>query len=175
MTGKNEDGFAGANHVDLRKMPPSSGVLEVDLELCHQCGICELSCSLYHEGVCSPSFSRISLLRNPFTGDGLVETCRQCAYPDCYFVCPVGAIIIDEKTGARVIVEENCIACGKCDQACPFNSSKTIIKYNKEKEVYFKCHLCYGRETGPVCVEACPWSALKFIPRKKGQMEVEEK
>ena len=175
MTGKNEDGFAGANHVDLRKMPPSSGVLEVDLELCHQCGICELSCSLYHEGVCSPSFSRISLLRNPFTGDGLVETCRQCAYPDCYFVCPVGAIIIDEKTGARVIVEENCIACGKCAQACPFNSSKTIIKYNKEKEVYFKCHLCYGRETGPVCVEACPWSALKFIPRKKGQMEVEEK
>ena len=71
MTGKNEDGFAGANHVDLRKMPPSSGVLEVDLELCHQCGICELSCSLYHEGVCSPSFSRISLLRNPFTGISL--------------------------------------------------------------------------------------------------------
>jgi len=163
MPGKNEDRFAVANHAELRKIPPSSGRLEVDLERCHQCGLCELFCSLYHEGVCSPSFSRISLLRNPFTGDGLLETCRQCAYPDCYFVCPVGAIIIDEKTGARVIVEENCIACGKCAEACPFNSSKTIIKYDKEKEIYFKCHLCYGREEGPVCVEACPWNALKFI------------
>ena len=163
MPGKNEGGSAGAKRIEAGKIPPSSGMLAVDLERCHQCGICELFCSLYHEGVCSPAFSRISLLRNPFTGDGLVETCRQCAYPDCYFVCPVGAIIIDEKTGARVIVEEDCIACGKCAQACPFNNNKTIIKYDKEKEIYFKCHLCYGRETGPICVEACPWNALKFI------------
>ena len=112
---------------EVRQIPPNSGKLEVDLDSCHQCGICELFCSLYHDGVCSPSVSRISLLRNPFTGDSLVETCRQCAYPDCYFVCPVGAIVIDEKTGARVIVEENCMACGKCAQACPFYGEKTII------------------------------------------------
>lgn len=160
---------------EVRQIPPNSGKLEVDLDTCHQCGLCELFCSLYHDGVCSPSVSRISLLRNPFTGDSLVETCRQCAYPDCYFVCPVGAIVIDEKTGARVIVEENCIACGKCAQACPFNGEKTIIKHDQEKKSYFKCHLCHGREIGPVCVEACPWNALTFVPRKEEQMEVKGK
>jgi Fe-S-cluster-containing hydrogenase component 2 len=43
---------------------------------------------------------------------------------------------------------------------------KIVIK-NKEvegKRIYFKCDLCSDRLKGPVCVEACPSSALTFSP-----------
>lgn len=155
------------------KALPKSGRIGVEIEKCHQCGICELVCSLYHDGVCGPSVSRISLLRDPFTGEARVETCRQCLYPDCYFVCPVQAIVIEEKTGARVILEEKCTGCGKCAKACPFSSSHTILKHDEKKKFYFKCDLCYERDEGPICVEACPWNALKIVSGKKSRKGVE--
>ncbi len=154
-----------------RDIPPASGKVVADLEICHQCGICEMVCSLYHDEVCSPSFSRISLSRNPFTGEGVVEMCKQCAYPDCYFVCPVHAITIDDETGARVIAQEECNGCGKCAQSCPFNEKGTILRHSGRDRVYLKCDLCQGREGGPACVEACPWKALTFIPRKRRRVK----
>lgn len=159
------------NKEKVKEIPAASGKVMVDLEICHQCGICEMVCSLYHEGACSPSLSRISLLRAPFTGDGLVEVCRQCDYPDCYFVCPVDAVVIDGETGARIIVEEKCTGCGKCAKACPFNEKGTILKYLAEKKVYLKCDLCRGRQGGPACVEACPWGAVTFFPRKRKKVK----
>jgi Fe-S-cluster-containing dehydrogenase component len=98
--------------------------------------------------------------RDFFRADYIPETCTQCEYPACYYVCPVrGALIIDEKTGARVIMEDVCIGCGACSRACPYNARGKIIRYNPEKKKYFKCDLCSGN---PQCVEACRWMALKY-------------
>ena len=156
----------------LRNIPPASGKVVADLEVCHQCGICEMVCSLYHEGAFSPSFSRISLSRNPFTGEGVVEVCRQCAYPDCYFVCPVDAITIDDETGARVIVQEECNGCGKCAQSCPFNEKDTILRHSSKDKVYLKCDLCQGKEI-PECVANCPNEALVYMEVPNGSSRVE--
>jgi len=77
-------------------------------------------------------------------------------------VCPVKeAMIADEKTGARVIVEEECIGCGNCFRACPFNAEGSIIR--PKENVYVKCDLCYQREGGPACVEICPQNAVSYI------------
>jgi Fe-S-cluster-containing hydrogenase component 2 len=73
---------------------------------------------------------------------------------------------VDLKTGARVIDEKKCTGCGSCAAACPLMPEKIVIKYKvvASKRIYFKCDLCSDRSKGPVCVEACPSSAITFSP-----------
>jgi len=143
---------------------PRSGVIAADAKLCHGCGICELACSLYHDGVCSPSISRMRLRRQPLEGEFLLETCRQCDHPECYFACPTGAVVIEPKTGARTVRGEDCTGCRVCYELCPFNGDGAVIRLSPLGNVYLKCDLCYDRAEGPVCVEACPWKALSYVP-----------
>jgi len=147
-----------------RDIPESRFEIEVDAAKCTGCGSCELICSLYHDGVNSPSLSRIRVVRDALSGVDSIEVCPQCQGPECMQACPVKeAMIVDDKTGARVIVKEECIGCGNCFRACPFNLEGFIIKHNPAENVYVKCDLCYKRETGPACVEICPQSALRYI------------
>ncbi|MFW5980987.1 MAG: 4Fe-4S dicluster domain-containing protein [bacterium] len=153
------------NKKKVIKKPSKSGYIKINEEKCHQCGICEMACSLTHEGVCSPYLSRITLKRDPLHGESELSVCKQCDFPECYYSCPVNAIKIDEKAGARFIVEEECIGCGSCVKACPVDENENILKYNEKKNVYIKCDLCKDRENGPACVEACPWGALEFVEK----------
>jgi carbon-monoxide dehydrogenase iron sulfur subunit len=140
-----------------------SGVIVGDATICHGCGICELVCSLSHDGVCSPYLSRISLIRDPLAGAFHQETCRQCDHPECYYRCPTRAIYVEPKTGARVINAALCSGCGLCAQACPFNGHGLIIKVNSATNQYIKCDLCASVGTSPQCVAACPWGALQYV------------
>lgn len=73
--------------------------------------------------------------------------------------CPVeGAMVVDEKTGARLIEESRCTGCGECAEACPYNKEGTIIVANTKRGVYVKCDLCGG---DPQCASFCPTGALK--------------
>ena len=38
-------------------------------DICTGCGICELMCSLYHEGVQAPALARLQVINDPFTCD----------------------------------------------------------------------------------------------------------
>lgn len=89
-------------------------------------------------------------------------TCQHCEKPACVGVCPVSAI---QKLpqGAVVINEKKCIGCRYCFQACPFK----VPRFDFEKRVTRKCHLCYNRipllnYMKPACVAACPVGALYF-------------
>ena len=74
--------------------------------------------------------------------------------------CPVqGAMKVHRETGARLIVESKCIACGECARKCPFNTEGTVVFLNAKKGVYVKCDLCGGE---PKCVEFCATGALKL-------------
>jgi len=143
--------------------PQMSNFILTDTKLCHGCGICELVCSLSHHGVCGPSFSCINLLRSPLSGEFSLELCKQCQFPACYFSCTVGAIIIEPKTGARIINSDKCVSCGTCYKACPLNDKGKIIRYDPKQGLYFKCDLCSSLDHDPLCVEACPWQALSYI------------
>jgi len=148
-----------------------SGVISVDNRRCLECRECEVACSLYHEGECSPSLSRIHVIFDDFVPSfPTIELCKQCTWPACYYACTSlyedPAMYIDPRTGARTIDEAKCTGCGSCAAACPLMPQETIIGYRQLnwKRTYFKCDLCKDRANGPVCVEACPSMALTYVP-----------
>ena len=133
-----------------------------DQNVCTACGICELMCSLYHEDLYSPSLSRSRINRQPFTADHEYYVCQQCQSPECYEACPLkdSAIYIDTATGIVYINEDECTGCGECVNACPFDPPRITISV--KNNTAFKCDLCKGREDGPICIEYCPFQAIKL-------------
>lgn len=152
---------------ELQVDVPKSGVLVWDKDKCTGCWTCELACSLYHAGVTGRAFSRLQVDYHPFNNQVTFISCRQCAYPSCYYACPLRdeALCIDEATGARYINDDECIRCGACADACPFEPQR--IKFNTETDSYLKCDLCRGREGGPICVEYCNHQSLRFVSKEE--------
>ncbi|MEM1507400.1 MAG: 4Fe-4S dicluster domain-containing protein [Candidatus Bathyarchaeia archaeon] len=134
--------------------------IEFDGQKCVWCRSCELICSLHHEGGCSLELSRIRISLDIFEAEAKAYVCRQCADPECAKACPTGAIKFDEKSNAYFIDEGECVGCGLCAEACPYNVEKNIVVFNPEKRVYMKCDLCFG---SPQCVQICPSQALKVV------------
>jgi Fe-S-cluster-containing hydrogenase component 2 len=153
-----------------------SGVIVADESRCLACRECEVACSLFHEGICNPSLSRIHIDFNDFVpGLPSITICKQCEWPACFYACSARwddpAILIDEKTGARVIDPDLCRGCGECMRACPLMPELQVITFKKpeRQRIYMKCDLCYTREQGPVCVEVCPGNALKLVTPKNNR------
>jgi Fe-S-cluster-containing hydrogenase component 2 len=129
--------------------------LSIDAEKCTACRACELVCSYHHEGIFSPSLSRIRVVR--LHSSNVPMACVNCARPACVEVCPTGAARIDRDLPGVRIVEEECIGCRECITACPFGAAD----FDEEKRVAFICDLCDGE---PVCVSNCIYGALSFQP-----------
>ena len=160
----------------------SSGVVFPDPTLCIGCLTCEVQCTEVHRQAGMSAISRIRIFNDPATkvnaeilknypgrGSFIQQPCLQCPDAPCVAVCPVNALHVESKTGARVINEKACIACGRCAEACAFPvrseavatnemvyGQKTRITYDAQKNVYAKCDLCYFRPEGPACVDKCP-------------------
>lgn len=150
---------------------PKSGKIIHNPELCRGCKICELACSVYHEGICSAHLSRIHVVPDDLALEFPAQICHQCQYPSCYYACPKKdkSMCIDSETGARYINEDECLRCGKCARACPFTPSLIWQREEDSKKIYYKCDLCRGRDGGPICVEFCPRNALTFVSRGKSK------
>lgn len=141
---------------------PAKGKIMVNSDICAGCLTCNIVCSLYNEGVVSKELSRIHVLKDEL-GGYLCEPvpCLQCDGPECLYACPVGAIYVDDVTGARVIDPKPCIGCKLCIEACPATPKR--IQFNTEKKVAVKCDLCGGE---PQCVKFCPLGALTYEKTK---------
>ncbi len=129
-------------------------------QACTGCGLCDLMCSLYHEGEQGPSLSRGELTGDRLAAEFTFNVCRQCASPACYDACPRRdeALCIDEATGVTYIDPEQCDGCGTCIDACPFDPPG--IKMHPRKNIAFTCDLCRRRSEGPICIEFCSFGAL---------------
>jgi len=143
-----------------KEIVPAKHKLEFNPDLCRWCRACELVCSLHHEGEFRPAASRIRMLLDPFEAEMKASMCRQCRRPRCLLACPEDAIIVDERTGARVILADRCTGCGTCADACPFDEEGTILRLDETADVYVKCDLCGG---APKCAEICPTDALTHV------------
>lgn len=148
-----------------------SGVIQADENSCLTCRECEVACSLYHEGQCIPTLSRIQVDFDDFSpGFPSIRLCKQCDWPACYYACAAlyddPAMSIDRVTGARYVDAAKCRGCGACVRACPLPPERAVIAFRKvgRSRVYFKCDLCQGRGEGPICVEVCPAKCLAYIP-----------
>ena len=65
------------------------GVIVYDSNVCAGCGVCEVMCSLSHEGAVRPALSRSHIIREPFTAKHKYFICQQCHSPKCYSACPL--------------------------------------------------------------------------------------
>jgi carbon-monoxide dehydrogenase iron sulfur subunit len=59
---------------------------------------------------------------------------------------------INETTGVVYVDGANCIGCGLCRDACPFEPKRILISRDS---IALKCDLCGDRPEGPACVEFC--------------------
>ncbi|MCY0867925.1 MAG: 4Fe-4S dicluster domain-containing protein [Desulfurococcus sp.] len=139
----------------------------VDPLRCTGCRLCEIACSLTHEGSIWPSASRIQVYE-PYPGAPVPVTCVQCEDYPCVQSCPFNALKIDEKTGAVIVIPENCTLCGACVNACPLEIPRII----PGKNYVLICDLCGGE---PACVKACSeagYNALTLIEKPEGSVKV---
>lgn len=132
-------------------------VIMINADKCCGCRVCEMACALYNEKECSPSLSRIRVVRNEAEGDSFPVGCALCSKAVCVEVCPTGANQIDPNTGTGVIIEEKCVGCKACVRACPFGAAGISYKTGKA----FKCNVCNG---DPQCVLHCPTNCLEYAP-----------
>ena len=163
----------------------SSGYLVYDSRLCLGCQSCMFACSMAHEGVASPSLSRIQIIRDApsftkYPYDITMSVCRQCVTPLCVQNCPSGACHVDEAHGyVRMIDQAKCIGCQRCLAACPQRPHRTV--WNPAKRKSAKCDLCtnapfWSQQGGPAgyqaCVETCPTKALKLVTEAPSQSDI---
>ena len=143
---------------------PSAGHLRVNKRLCSGCGLCEIACTLFHDGICSPSLARLYVEKDHLQLQFLPHVCAQCLNPACYESCSHEAVRIDHRTGARYIDAVRCTGCGDCAAACPLMPDAEILRKRDYdgRIVYLKCDLCWERHEGPICVEICPRDAISY-------------
>lgn len=74
----------------------------------------------------------------------------------CRYVCPTGAVfsVANFLRLAERKVQSNCIGCGQCSKACPFDAIKPDFTTRPAD-----CTFCQ------TCGSVCPVHAIKFVPR----------
>ncbi len=131
-------------------------VLVVDHEKCTGCRLCELVCSVKHEGVSNPARARININKWEMKGIMIPMVCSQCESAPCVTVCPTNARYRDEEVGCVKVNYDRCIGCRTCVVACPFGA----INFDPVAARVISCDLCDGQ---PVCANFCETGALRYM------------
>jgi len=131
-------------------------VILVEHDKCTGCRLCEMVCSVKHEGVSNPSRARINVIKWFMEGFDMPMICQQCMEAPCIAVCPKDALSRGEELGLVVLDYDLCIGCKMCVTACPFGGMGIDTRTNK----VIKCDLCEG---DPQCVRFCFPGALQYV------------
>jgi len=146
----------------------------IDLRKCIGCQACTVSCSMENALPTGAHRTVVSTYEIPTDkGPGqavLPRLCNHCENPPCIPVCPVEATY-QQKDGAVVIDADQCVGCGYCVQACPYDARFI----NEQTGVADKCTFCVQRVgVGllPACVETCVGGARVFGDLKAQESQV---
>lgn len=117
----------------------------------------------------------------PLGGYTVGDACRGCIAHRCYQACPKKCISFNENLRA-VINKDNCLNCGLCSKACPYNAIENRIrpceKSCKQKAIFpnpdtheavindAKCIHCGA------CVYMCPFGAIIDISYIKDTLNI---
>ena len=150
--------------------PAGAGYIECDEMKCVGCGMCQMACSMKHNGVINKELSRIDVRKYLLPLPKAVQvTCTQCGdgERECEAACPTSpaSIYFDKQTLHMVINEDTCLGndCLQCREACP---AKAVRSYPSATEAPFVCDLCDTENNGdldPQCVNVCPYTAVRFM------------
>ena len=135
----------------------------IDLARCTGCRTCQIACK---DRAAVPDDLDLLRVEERETGEYPRPTltyrvlhCFHCAEPLCADVCPTQAISTRDG-GLVVLAAAECIDCGACIDACPFDA----IALHPDG-VAIKCDGCSDEVASgwePTCVRACPMRALGY-------------
>src|SRR5215469_9847763 len=116
----------------------SDALLVMDLDRCIKCDNCVRACESLH--------GRSRLIRNGVQiGKYLVPSaCRHCDDPKCMNACPTGAVR-RRPEGEIYFKYDQCIGCGNCAIACPFDNITMIDTPSFDKAQARKSAIAGGR------------------------------
>jgi Fe-S-cluster-containing hydrogenase component 2 len=117
--------------------------------------LCELVCSVKHDGISNPVRSRIRVMKWEAEGLYIPMSCQQCQDAPCVTGCPVKALSRNEELGRVEVDYDTCIGCRTCVSVCPFGA----MGFNTVDHKVIKCDLCDG---DPQCVRFCEVKAVEF-------------
>ena len=159
----------------------------IDLKKCIGCHACSVACKEAHGT--RPGVRRSRVVRE-FEGTyptarktAIPMLCMHCADAPCVEICPTGASIKRED-GIVVINKDECIGCGSCQTACPYDArhlaesedgyfGPQLNEYEEKlyptmpKATMDKCTFCAeridaGKGVKQACVAACPTGCRVF-------------
>jgi anaerobic dimethyl sulfoxide reductase subunit B (iron-sulfur subunit) len=134
---------------------------------CLGCRACEIACKDKNGLPPGPRFRRVLPIEGGHFPDVFAYkvnmSCNHCAEPACLPTCPTGAIWKRADNGVVDIDSSLCIACRRCEAACPYGAPQ----YDPTENVVKKCNMCIdelqaGRK--PYCVSACMMRVLDIGP-----------
>lgn len=143
--------------------------LYVNQKNCMGCHACEIACKQEHGMHVGPHLIRV-LERAP---KFIPIYCRQCGNAPCQKACPVDAIVTNDQ-GIVMVVQENCIGCRVCVDACPFGA----MAFDEGTALAMNCDVCVhrlavGKE--PACMSICPTRCITLTGSKKSVAAVFER
>ena len=122
----------------------------IDLDRCTRCDECVRACVNTHGGQQTRLY-----LDGPRFGKYLVPTtCRSCLDPVCMIPCPVASI--HRGDNREIVIEDWCIGCEACADACPYGS----IRMHDLGLIRRKPRLAFSAGNGPG--RAGEWFTPKF-------------
>ena len=128
-------------------------VLVFEPKKCIGCRLCEQMCSVTHFQVTNPAKTRIRIIRDDEKQLDSAIYCRSCVEARCIEACEYDALSRASDTNAILVSEEDCVACRKCIEECPYDHP---IMHPIEDYVLI-CDFCGGN---PACVDICPEGAI---------------
>lgn len=149
----------------------------INSSVCTGCKACELACKDKHSFDIGPRARRVHEVcggswkedvAGVYRPEGVYSysvsySCGHCDMPACVAACPTGAHQKDEETGVVWIDADECIGCGSCAAACPYDAPQLV----ETDKIMRKCDMCKDlMEHGEVaaCVAICPQRALEVAP-----------
>lgn len=131
-----------------------------DSSRCIGCQTCMAACIEAHDIPGNIAAPRLRVTRTYEISAPVA--CHHCEDAPCAKACPTGALFFDPKNHRIGVNEDNCIFCGRCEEACPMEAIKLTEEF--ELAVMSKDDLT---SKSVYTLEHCSRCGKPFAPHKE--------